>query len=72
MMAWPKSRRSVFAPARFTQADIARALRAAKQASVNVAVEIGLDGTIRLVPTESEPAVDPKVWKRYGERGAVL
>ncbi len=59
-------------PCRFTEAEIARALRAAKQAGVNVAVEIALDGTIRLVPTEIEPAVAPKVWKRYGDREAVL
>jgi hypothetical protein len=62
-------------PARFTQADIARALRAAKQVGVHVAVEIALDGTIRLVPTEIEHAAElkePKGWKRYGEREAVL
>jgi hypothetical protein len=43
-------------PARFTQANIARALRATKLAGVHVAVEIALDGTIRLIPTDSEPA----------------
>jgi hypothetical protein len=59
-------------PCRFTEAEIARALRAAKQAGVNVAVEIALDGTIRLVPTEIGPAVELKGWKRYGEREAVL
>jgi hypothetical protein len=59
-------------PCRFTEAEIARALRAAIRAGVNVAVEIALDGTIKLVPTEPTPAVDPKDWKRYGERAAVL
>ena len=37
-------------PARVTQADIARALRAIKQTDVPMAVEILPDGTIRLVP----------------------
>lgn len=59
-------------PARFTQA-----LRAAKQADVHIAIEIALDGTIRLVPIETnptavDPKVDPEVWKRFGERDAVL
>jgi hypothetical protein len=37
-------------PARFTQADIARAINAAKKADVQMAVEILPNGTIRLVP----------------------
>jgi hypothetical protein len=37
-------------PARFTQADIARALRAVGQTGARVAVEITPDGTIRIVP----------------------
>ena len=37
-------------PAKVTQADIARALRAAEQAGVRVVVEIAPDGTIRLIP----------------------
>lgn len=41
-------------PARVTQADIARALRAAEQTGARVTVEITADGTIRLVPL-SEP-----------------
>jgi hypothetical protein len=38
-------------PARFTQADIARALRAVEQTGARVAVEITPDGMIRIVPT---------------------
>lgn len=40
--------------AKFTQADIARALRAAAQTRVSVSVEILRDGTIRLVPCEKQ------------------
>jgi hypothetical protein len=39
-------------PSRFTQSDIARALRAAVQVGAHVAIEIMPDGTIRLVPGE--------------------
>jgi hypothetical protein len=56
-------------PARFKQSDIARALRAAKQAGAPVEVEIALDGTIRLIPIEIK---EPKSWKPYGHREAVL
>ncbi len=35
---------------RATQADIARALRAAEKTGLNVAVDILPDGTIRLIP----------------------
>lgn len=57
--------------ARCTQADIARAIRAVEQTGARMAVEIGTDGTIRIIPTPvawpmpsaSEP--EPKV-----ERGA--
>lgn len=37
-------------PARVTQADIARAIRAIAQTGARMAVEIGTDGTIRIVP----------------------
>lgn len=37
-------------PARVTQADIQRAIRAAKQAGENAVVEVAPDGTIRIVP----------------------
>ena len=39
--------------ARCSQADIARALRAAQQAGGGLAVEITPDGTIRIVPGSS-------------------
>lgn len=39
-------------PARVTQADIARAIRAAEQAGSRRTVEIAPDGTIKLVPVE--------------------
>ncbi len=37
-------------PARTTQADIARALRAAEKIGLKVSVEIIPDGTIRIIP----------------------
>ncbi len=42
-------------PARFTQADIARALRAIEQTGAPVAIVIGEDGEIRLEPFRAEP-----------------
>lgn len=44
-------------PARFRQSDVARALRAAKQAGVNMAVEISTDGVIRIVPVSGSTSV---------------
>ncbi len=46
-------------PARVTQADIARALRAAEQVGAWVTVEIRPDGTIRLVPAAKGEATEP-------------
>jgi hypothetical protein len=40
------------APAKFTQADIARVLRAVKASGVAMAVEISQDGKIRLEPVD--------------------
>jgi hypothetical protein len=37
-------------PARFTQADVARALRAVEATGAKVTLEVLPDGTIRLVP----------------------
>lgn len=37
-------------PARCTQADIARAIRAVQQAGADSVVEVARDGTIRIVP----------------------
>ncbi len=41
--------------ARFTQADIARALSGAAKAGVTMAIEITSDGTIRMTPCEARP-----------------
>lgn len=43
-------------PARFTQADIARAIRAVVQTGAPMAVLVELDGTIRISPQENRPA----------------
>ena len=63
--------------ARFTQADVTRAIKAAKQAGVDMTVEIMLEGTIRLVPVAeaAPPAPAPlsplEQWKaKYGARPA--
>lgn len=45
--------------ARFTQADITRAMKGAAKAGVLVAVEITVDGAIRLVPCEARPTAIP-------------
>ena len=41
------------------QADIARALRAAKQADLKMALEILPNGSIRLVPLEKDARLEP-------------
>jgi hypothetical protein len=51
-------------PARFTQADIARAIRAVRQAGAGMAVEVLPNGIIRISPQESgispdSPPVEP-------------
>lgn len=43
-------------PAKFTQAALTRALKAAEAAGVKMAVEICQDGTARLVPIEAKSA----------------
>jgi hypothetical protein len=50
-------------PARFTQADITRAIKAVEQAGAHMAVEVAPDGTIRIVPAPVSltPAPAPKV-----------
>ena len=54
-------------PARVTQADIARSIRAAEQVGHGHIVEIAPDGTIRIVPfstervpAQSEPLDEPR------------
>lgn len=42
-------------PATFTQADIARAIRAAEQCETPREVVLEPDGTIRIVPTKDAP-----------------
>lgn len=47
-------------PALVTQADLARALRAIEQVQYPGVVEIGRDGTIRIVPIKpAEPPPEP-------------
>lgn len=41
-------------PARFTQADIARAIRAIEQTGAKMEIRIEPDGTIRIVPFEGD------------------
>jgi hypothetical protein len=42
--------------ARFTEADIRRAIRAVSKESAPMAVEVAPDGTIRIVPYAAPPA----------------
>lgn len=53
--------------AKVTQADIARALRAAAAFGGAYQIEIAPDGTIRIVPVDphrfSEPTADPGKWE---------
>ena len=55
------------------QADIARALRAAKQANLRMALEILPNGSIRLVPIEKDAKVEPQTEHvTYGKQRPVL
>jgi hypothetical protein len=47
-------------PARCTQADIKRAIKAAAEAGPNMAVEILTDGTIRIAPIPPQANKQPK------------
>jgi hypothetical protein len=51
-------------PARVTQGDMARAVRAAHSTPVPCVVEIAPDGTIRIVPVEQVQPVKPVAIKR--------
>lgn len=56
-----------------TQVDIARALRAAKQAGVRCAVEIDtIAGTIRLIPDEHRAALAPAAKSRLPDAPLVF
>lgn len=54
--------------ARFTQADIALAIKAIKQTGANMAVEIAPDGTIRLVPYDTAGKSSLPILSRKGSR----
>ncbi len=55
------------------QADIARALRAAKQANLRMSLEILPNGSIRLVPIEKDAKVEPQnEYVTYGKQRPVL
>lgn len=52
-------------PCRFTQADVTRALRAAKRVDANLTVEISQDGKIVVVPTPPQTAkLEGNPWDR--------
>lgn len=53
-------------PARFTEADVARTLRAAAKAKVHAAIIISPDGTIRIEPvgTSAAPTPEPVAHER--------
>ncbi len=59
-------------PAKVTQADIARALRAIGQTGTLMAVEIASDGTIRLIPVEALAPPGPQDDHLVPEREIVL
>jgi hypothetical protein len=58
----PMSRR----PARFTQADLSRAIRAIAQAEANMMVEVLPDGTMRILPAPAQAirGANPKAPER--------
>lgn len=61
-------------PARFTQADITRALRAIDREKANAAIEIMADGVIRIVPYEgaNTPQKQREWWDLPEKREIVL
>lgn len=58
--------------AKFTQADIARALRAVAQTRSEMAVEVLPDGTIRLVPYEKRDYLVSKVKPKIDEKPLIM
>lgn len=55
------------------QADIARALRAAKQADLKMALEILPNGSIRLVPVEKDVRLEPQhEYAAHGKQRPIL
>ncbi|KAB2941621.1 MAG: hypothetical protein K8F92_11060 [Hyphomicrobium sp.] len=60
-----KARREARGPCRFTQSDLARAIRAAKQEKLDIAaIRIEPDGTILIVPgtPQSVAHLEPNEW----------
>ncbi len=53
-------------PARVTQADIARAIRAIEQTGARMGVEVAPDGTIRIIPVDKVESSPPRVEERKG------
>lgn len=52
--------RRVRGPCRFKETDVTRAVRAARKANIEIAaVEISVDGSIRIVPGTPKPAATP-------------
>lgn len=52
-------------PARFTQSDLTKAIKAVEQAGANMAVEISRDGTMRIVPATPQPVkLEGNPWDR--------
>lgn len=50
-------------PAKFTQADIVRVIRAIEQTGAKMEIRIEPDGTIRIVPfNKDEPPVPEELW----------
>jgi hypothetical protein len=58
-------------PARFTQADVARSIRAAKQAGA-AAVELRPDGTIRIDLSGESTAISPEAEQTEAEQEDVI
>ncbi len=59
-------------PARFTQADLGRAIRAVEKSRAPFEIRIEPDGVIRLIPIAAEAADKPKDGKVAGVRDIVL
>jgi hypothetical protein len=48
-------------PATFTQADVARVLRAVRDAGVRARVHLNRDGSIDVLPAEEAPPPEPRI-----------
>jgi hypothetical protein len=55
--------RAVRGPARFREKDVARAIRGAQKAKISIAaVEISVDGAIRIIPGTPVSVATPNPW----------